>query len=162
MSIRDRPQLRHRCGVPKQVDGHDRPRAWRYRSLNRRRIELIRTGVDIGKDRRGANRTDRLGRCVEGIGRADDLIAGANPVGAQRADQGVSAVGNANRVRHAEVSGRLGLKGLDVWTEDKHAATNNVVNGSRNAVVERLPLAAQIHQWNAHVRQDTAPIGMGR
>jgi hypothetical protein len=28
--------------------------------------------------------------------------------------------------------------------------------------VERLPLAAQIHQWYAHVRQDTAPIGMGR
>jgi len=144
------------------MDGHDRSGALRNSSLDSGRIELKREAIDISKDRRCTHRAARFGSRVEGIGRADDLVAHADVVGAQGKDQGIGAIGNANRMRNTNISGSFGLKGLDVWTEDKNAATNNLVNGSRNSVVERLPLATQIHQWYRHKRQDTAPIGMGR
>ena len=144
------------------MDRHDRTRAWGDSSLDSCRIELIRVGIDIGEDRRCTHGADRFGCRVKGIGRADHFVAGADVVGAQGEDQGIGAVGNTNRVRYTNIGSRLGLKGLDVGTEDEDAAANHLVDSSRNTIVERLPLAAQIHQWYAHVRQDTAPIGMGR
>ena len=144
------------------MDRHDRSRALRHSSLDSGRIELIRVGIDIGEDRCCAHGADRFGCRVEGIGRADHFVAGADVVGAQGEDQGIGTVGNTNRVLNTKVGSGLGLKGLDVGAEDEDAAANHLVDSTRNAVVERLPLAAQIHQWYAHVRQDTAPIGMGR
>ena len=144
------------------MDRHDRTRAWGDSSLDSGRIELIRVGIDIGEDRRCAHGTDRFGCRVEGIGRADHFVAGANVVGAQGEDQGIGTVRNTDRVRNANICSSLSLKGLDVGTEDEDTTANHLIDSSRNAVVERLPLTAQIHQWNTHERQDTAPIGMGR
>ena len=144
------------------MDRHDRTRAWGDSSLDSCRIELIRVGIDIGEDRRCTHGADRFGCRVKGIGRADHFVAGADVVGAQGEDQGIGTVRNTDRVRNTNICSRLGLEGLDVGTEDKDAAANHLIDSSQNTVVERLPLAAQIHQWYAHVRQDTAPIGMGR
>ena len=76
-------------------------------------------GVDVGEDRRRADARDRLGGRVERERRADDLVAGADPERVEHEHERVGAVGDADRLRHAEVLGRLALEALDLGPEDE-------------------------------------------
>ena len=52
---------------------------------------------------------------------ADHLVAGADPHRLEREHERVGAVGDADRVRDAEIRGRLALERLDLGTEDEAA-----------------------------------------
>ena len=77
-------------------------------------IEVERGRVDVGEDGRRAAPRDRLGGRVERERRADHLVAGADPHRVEREHERVGAVRDADRARHAEVLGGLGLERLHV------------------------------------------------
>ena len=120
----ERGQLLERRGPAEQMHRHDRARPRRQAALDVRRVEIERRWVDVGEDRRRADARDRLGRGVEREGRADDLVARADPERAQHQHDRIRAVRDADRPRHAEVRGGLALERVDVRAEDELAPSS--------------------------------------
>ena len=144
--------------VAEQVDGDDRAGARRDGRLDRRRIEVV-VGADVGEHGHGADRGDRLGRGVEGVRRADHLVAALDADGAQRERERVGAVRDADAVRDAERGGGLLLEGLDLRAEDVATGVDDVDQCLLGAREELRPLALQLHQGDSHrTRQDTARL----
>ena len=85
------------------------------------RFSVLR--VDVGEDRRGAALRDRLGSRVERERRADHLVAGADAERVEDEDERVRAVRDADRLRDAEIGGRLVLERRDVRPEDELGRT---------------------------------------
>ena len=80
------------AGWPHRCTATIGPRALGDRRVDRGRVEVERGRVDVGEHRAGAGAGDRLGRGVERVGGADDLVA--------RADQErPRAPGSARRCR---------------------------------------------------------------
>ena len=80
-------------------------------------VEVHRLGVDVGEDRRRADAGDRLGGRVERERGADHLVARADPERVERDHDRVGAVPDPDRLRDAEIVGRLGLERLHVRAE---------------------------------------------
>ena len=107
----ERGQLLERePGRPKRCTGM----IARVSRVNRRStsagIEVERRLVDVGEDGCGADASDCLSRRVEREGRADDLVPGADLERTQHEHDRIGAVGDADRMRHAEVGGGLLLE----------------------------------------------------
>ena len=85
------------------------------------RVDVERRRVDVREHRRRADAGDRLRGRVEREGRADHLVAAPDAHRLEREDERVGPVRDAERVRYAEVRGRLALEGLDLGPEDEAA-----------------------------------------
>ena len=103
-------ELGERRGAAEEVHRHDRLRPRRDARGDVVGIEVERDRVDVGEHRRRAGAGDRLRRRVERERRADHLVAGADPHRLEREHERVGAVRDADRVRHAEIGGRLAAR----------------------------------------------------
>ena len=142
----ERLDLANRREIAEQVHRDHGLRARRQRRTHRVRGDAERVGVDVAEDRRCAGVRDRLSRRVEGERRHDDLIAWPDAHRAQRDRQRVGAVGDADRVRRAEVGGELLLEGL-------HLRPEHVAPAVEHALDRRAQLAAQRLKRGGHVEQ---------
>ena len=117
----ERRELGERRRPAEEVHRHDRLRPLRDARRDVVRVEIQRDRVDVGEDRRRPDARDRLGGRVEREGGADDLVAGSDAHGLEREHERVRAVRDPDRVRHAEIRGRLALERLDLGPEDEAA-----------------------------------------
>ncbi len=122
----ERGELGERRGPAEEVHRHDRLRPLGDARRDVVRVEVERDGIDVGEDGRRADTRDRLGGRVEGEGRADHLVAAPDAHRLEREDERVRAVGDADRMRHAEVRGRLALERLDLRAEDEPAGLEHL------------------------------------
>ena len=101
------------------MDRDDRLRALRDPRGDVLGVEVERRRVDVREDRCRADARDRLGGGVERERRADHLVAASDAHGLERENERVGAVRHADRVRHAQIGGRLALERLDLRPEDE-------------------------------------------
>ena len=106
MAPRNGDQVVEAVRDPAHVHRHDRPRVGRYAALDVGRVEAERV-VDLRHNRHGPGRDDRAGRGHVGVGRDDDLVAGADARGLEGADQGGGAGVDDEGVPYAEEIGDL-------------------------------------------------------
>ena len=143
------------AGRPKRCTGDDRLRPRRDPRGDVLRVEVERDRVDVGEDRRRADPGDRLGGRVERERRADHLVAATDSHCLEREDERVRAVRDADRVRDAEVGGRLALERLDLGPEDEAAGLED----GREALLElgdqRRVLRLHVDEWDllGHARE---------
>ena len=95
-----------------------------YSTGNRQRRP--RKGV---RHRRGAALADGQPGGDVGVGRDDDLVAGADIHGAQGEVQGIEAVGNADAMRCLAVGGEVAFEGFDFGAEDVPACLHRSEHG---------------------------------
>ena len=146
--LRERP---HRGRVAEQVHRHDRARARRDRGLHGGGIEVERLVLDVGEHGHRTDRGDRLGRCVERERRADDLIAGLDAQRAQRDQQRVRAVADADPVRHAQMLGERALDLGDPRAEDEAARLDHLGDRAGDLLAHLGVLRMRVHQGDGHV-----------
>ena len=115
----ERCELLERSRAAEQVHRHDRLRPRRDPRGDVVGIEVERDRVDVGEHRRRADARDRLRRGEEREGRADHLVAGADPHRLEGEHERIGAVRDADRVLDAEIGGRLLLKSVDLRPEDE-------------------------------------------
>jgi hypothetical protein len=99
----ERLDLRDRDHVAEQVNDDDRLRARRHRGAHRLRRHAEGLRVDVAEHRPRTGGRDRLGGRVEGEGRHDDLVAGADADGLQGEGEGIRPVRHADRVLGPEI-----------------------------------------------------------
>ena len=145
-------QLGHRRRPAEQVHGHDRLRPLRDPVLDVGRVEVERDGVDVGEDRRGAALRDRLGRRVEREGRADHLVARADPERVERQHEGVGAVRAADALGGAEMLRRLALERLDLGPEDEATRVERLRERRLELCAERRVLRRDVDVGDLHDR----------
>ena len=111
-------------------------------------VEVERDGVDVGEDRRRAAPHDRLGRRVEGEGRADHLVAGPDAERLEREHERVGAVRDADRALHAEVGGGLLLERPVVRAADEALAVENLAERGLEPGNQRLVFGSDVNERN--------------
>ena len=147
-------KLRDRCRPAEQVHRDGRLRARSDARGDVLRIEVHRRGVDIREHRRRSTARDRLGGRVERERRADDLVARADAQCVEDEHERVGAVGDADRVPHAEIGRRLSLEGGHVGPEDEVAALEHAVDHLADAGQKRVVLCSYVNEWDrTHGRQ---------
>ena len=118
------------------------------------RIEIHRRDVDVREHRRRAAACDRLGRGVERERRADHLVAGSDPERVEHEHERIGPVGYADRVPHAEISGRLMLEAGNVRPQDELPALEHALDLLADAGQKRLVLGSHVNEWyRTHGRQ---------
>ena len=91
---------------------------------------------------------DRLGGRVERERGADHLVAGADAHRLEREHERVGAVGDADRMRHVEVRGRLALERLDLGPEDEAARLEHLGEALLELRDERRVLRLDVDERN--------------
>ena len=107
-------------------------------------FELV--GIDIREHWCRAATEDRLDRRVEREGRGDHLVARADVQRVQGEDERVRAVGNAEGMRNAEISGGLLFKGMNVRAEDEPPRLENRGERVLQLVRERRVLRPYVNE----------------
>ena len=93
--VEDRRQVR---GLAVKVDRKDAARAWADRRLDPLGVDIVGGGIGLDRHRRRAGLADREpGRDI-GVGGDDDLVALADPKGAQGQSERVEAVADADAI----------------------------------------------------------------
>ena len=133
-----------------EVHGDDRPGPLGHGRVHRGGVEVERGRVDVGEHRAGAGAGDRLGRRVERVGGADDLVPRADQEALERQDQCVGAVGDGDGLPGTHRVGHLLLERLDVGAEDEAARVDDVAGRALHVVEQVLVLAADVHQRDGH------------
>jgi len=100
----------HVDGLAVEVDGKQRPGAWRDAFRNARDVHVEGDGIDINEDGCRAAVGDGKDGGDVGVGDGNDLIAGTDAAGQQRQMQRLGAVGDAQAVRGATVGGEFLLE----------------------------------------------------
>ena len=100
-----------------EVHRDDRLRAGGEGRGQARRVEVGGDGVDVDEDRGSAGVGDREDRGHVRVGDGDDLVAGADPEGAQGQGQGRGARAAADAGGRPAVGRELGLEGAQLRTE---------------------------------------------
>jgi hypothetical protein len=80
---RQRHQLVHFAGPPREVNRHDGTRALAQLGSHLNRIDVQRAGVDVGQHRRRPGVNDGVDRCAKGQRRGDDFVARPDAGGQQ-------------------------------------------------------------------------------
>ena len=145
-------EARERHHAAEQVHRHERPRPVGHPRGDVLRVEVERDRVDVGEDGRRAAARDRLGGRVEGERGADHLVAGADLHRVEREHERVGAVGDADRARHAELLGRLGLERLHVRAQDEDARVEHARDPLLDLRNQALVLGLDVDEWECQAR----------
>jgi hypothetical protein len=141
-------ELLERRRPAEQVHRHDRARPRRDPRCHLLRVEVRSGGIDVGEDRRGAAPRDRLGGRVEREGRTDHLVARPDTHRVEHEDERVGAVRDSDRLRDAQVVGRLALERLHVRAEDERPGFEDFCERLLELRHERRVLRLHVNEWN--------------
>jgi hypothetical protein len=123
-----------------EVDGDDGARALGHGALQLCGVEVVGDGVAVHEDGRGPYGRDGLGRGEEGVGRDDDLVAGADAARQQREVERRRAVRDADALARADVVRELALERLDLAPEHEGRRVEHALDGRVNLGLERAVL----------------------
>ena len=158
VAVTDGPDGRIVGGLAEQVDGDDHARLQSALLQGRldRRLELDRVhvegpGVHIHKHRRGTQPRHDLGRRRKGETGTEDRIAGADAPSDQGQDQGVGAVGAAERVLRLAEGGQISLELAHLRSHDPGTAHDGFLHGGLDPAVETKALGLKVDEGDAHV-----------
>ncbi len=138
--------------VAEEVDGHDRGGARRDVARDRRGVEVLRAGQDVGEDRTTARVDDRAGRREEREGRDDDLATVRREVVEDRAQRQVEGVGprvDGDGARDAEVGRGLLLERVDLRALDERVLAEDAHERELGLGPPRRVHALGVHQRDA-------------
>ena len=127
---------------------HDRFRPLGDPALDVGRIEIEGHRIDVREDRGRAAPHDRLGGRVERERGADHLVAGADLHRVEDDHEGVRAVRDADRLRHAEVRGGLLLEGSELGAADELAGVEDGAEAPLQLGDQGLVLRANVNERN--------------
>jgi hypothetical protein len=96
------------------------------------------------------SRLNGLGRGVEGVRRADHLVAGPHHQRLEREHDRIRPVGHRDRLAGAEGVGDLLLESAHVGAEDEPAGVDDVARGPLHVIEKMRVLAADVHQRDGH------------
>ncbi len=133
-----------------EVDGQDRLRALAHQARRSAGSRLSDCRVDVAEDRRGAHARDRLGGRIEGEGRADDLVAGADAESVEHENERVGPVGHSDRVADAEVGGRLRFEGLHLGPQNEASRFEDGAEALLELAHERRVLRLDVDVRDRH------------
>ncbi len=103
-------------------------------------------GLDIHEDRDRADAVDGAGGGEEGVGRGEDLIAGADVQTEQRQEKGVGAGSASHGELRAGVSGDFLLELLDVLAHDEFLGIDDAGHLRQHFVADLAMLGAEVQQ----------------
>jgi hypothetical protein len=132
------------------VHRHDRPRPLGHFGGHVLRVDVQRDRVDVGENRRRAGPHDRLRRRIEGERGADHLVAGADLQRVEDEHERVRAVGDADRLLHAEVGGGFLLEGLHVRPQDQGARLEHRLEPLEDLRYQALILRPNVNERDRH------------
>ena len=112
--------------APREVDRHDRPRAWRDCGLGGVQVDQPGSGNGIDEHRGGSSVLDRVRRRDEGHRGDQNLVPGPDAEHLQGEDQRCGARGQAPALGHAEVIGEHPLEALHLGAGPDPARTERV------------------------------------
>ena len=145
-------ELGERRRTAEEVHRHDRLRPRRDARGDVGGVEVEADRIDVGEDGGRAGPGDRLGGRVERERRADHLVPGADAHRLEREHERVGAVGDADRVGHAEIGGRLVLERLDLGAEDEAARLENLREALLELRDQRRVLRLDVDERNHDIR----------
>ena len=134
------------------MHGHDRLRLRRDPRGDVVDVDVHGRRVDVGEDRCRADTRDRLGCRIEGERGADHLVAATDAHRLEAQHERVGAVGDTERVRHAEVGGGLLLERLDLRAEDEAPGLEHVREAGFQLGNERRVLRLDVDERNHDAR----------
>ena len=146
----DAVDLVHRRALAIEMHGHDRLRGRRDARLDLRRVEVVISEVDVGKDRRRAEAVDDAGRGEERVRGDDDLIAGTDAEDHEGDEQCVGAGRNADGVSAVAVGGEVALELIDALAEDERLRLIDLAGDTQHFVANRGVLQFQIEERDGH------------
>jgi hypothetical protein len=132
------------------MDRDNRPRAVidAFAQLNGVHAEI--DGVDIDKDRGGAEARHHPCGGEEGEGRQDHLIAPADAEGHEGHEQRIGPRGDTDRVQCFECRRRLAFKVVDLGAEDEALGVADSIDGLADLLTQGFVLSRQIEQRHGH------------
>ena len=148
----ERAEIVDRRRPSEEMDRHDRLRARGDPACDVGGVEVQRSRVDVGEDRGGADSRDRLGGGVEGEGRADHLVAGADLERVEHEHDRVGSVRDPDRLLDAEGLGGLAFETLDLRAEDEASALERPLERRLQLRDQRRVLRLDVNVWNRHCR----------
>ena len=126
VALGDRGDRLDVAGLAEDVHRDDRLGAWRDRRLERRRIDVERDRIDIGKGDVSAGVQRAVGRRDKRERRGDDLVTGTDPGAHQPEVQAGRATGDGGGVLRADPVGEGALETRPHRTEREHARAQHL------------------------------------
>jgi hypothetical protein len=155
----DRLDGGHVRGVAVEVHGQDESGAGREGGLDLRGVHRVADRVDVHEDGLCSREEDGLAGPDEGVGHGDDLVAGADPVGAERQVQRVGAVGHRAGVSGAAEAGELLLEAAHVLAEDEGGAAEDAGQGLVDLGADARELGLEVHHRDGGRRRGHFVVG---
>jgi hypothetical protein len=141
----------HVRGMAVEVNRQQHLRARRDRGLQLARVHRERLGVHVHEHGARAVQEDGLAGGDERVGDRDHLVARPHPVGPERQDQRVRAVGDAARVRGPAVRRELLLQAEAVLAPDELGRGQHALEGGRQLLADARVLRPEIHHGHGLV-----------
>ncbi len=130
-----------------QVDGHDRPGAWRDGRFDQSRIDVVRARVDVDPDGRRAGERNCARAGDERSRRRDHLVARADVhrphAQLERGHAGIQA----HRVLRLAVGAKLAFEGGDVTSEDEVGVRDHPTDRGLDLCRDGGLLRLQVNEW---------------